>query len=431
MDKIVIQGGRPLYGTVSVSGAKNAALPLLAATLLTPGWHTLHNVPDLRDTRTMLRVLETLGARWERDGGSVRIDTSRRTGAEAPYELVKTMRASVLVLGPLLARFGYARVSLPGGCAIGARPINLHLRGFEQLGVVTTLDKGYVEASTVDRIHGDVVFFDTISVTGTENLLMASVLAEGTTVIKNAAREPEVGNLIDMLTLMGADIEGRDSDRLIIHGVDRLRPSEVTIIPDRIEAGTYMIAAAATGGEVTISDCIPAHLPALVEKLRSVGVRIEERETSFAVSRPEIAKTTDHELRSVDIRTMPYPGFPTDLQAQFMALMTQAEGSSIIHETIFENRFMHVAELQRLGADIKVDGSSAIVRGRPRHELCGAPLMATDLRASACLVIAGLAARDTTEVSRIYHLERGYENMVEKFQGLGAEIRKISESSPA
>ncbi len=427
MDKIIIQGGKPLHGTVSVSGAKNASLPLLAATLLVPGRHTLHNVPDLRDTRTMLKLLETLGARWERDGSTVHIDTGRLSRAEAPYELVKTMRASVLVLGPLISRTGYARVSLPGGCAIGARPINFHLRGFEQLGAVITLDQGYVEAASKGRLQGNVVYFDTPSVTGTENILMAAVSAEGTTVIKNAAREPEIGNLIDMLTSMGARIEGRGSDRLTVHGVRELRPAAATIIPDRIEAGTYLLAVAATGGEVTITDCRPDHLPALVAKLRSAGIQIEERETTLAISCPADSAGPVRRLRSVDIRTMPYPGFPTDLQAQFMALMIRADGSSIIHETIFENRFMHVAELQRLGADIKIDGSSAIVRGRPQQELCGAQVMATDLRASAGLVIAGLAASGITEVSRIYHLERGYENMVAKMQALGADIRKVRE----
>ena len=420
MDKIIIEGGRELRGNISVSGAKNAALPLMAATLITPGSHLLHNVPDLRDTRTMLKVLETLGATWQRDGRTVQIDTTHLNGAEAPYELVKTMRASVLVLGPLIARAGYARVSLPGGCAIGARPINYHLSGFEQLGVRTNLAQGYVEATVSKRLQGNVVYFDTPSVTGTENLLMASVTAEGTTVIKNAAREPEVGNLIDMLTAMGAVIEGKDSDRLTIHGVDALQPAESTIIPDRIETGTYLIAVAATGGEVTIQDCNPTHLPSLVEKLRSTGIHIEEQETSFRIV--HTGEESRRNLRSVDVRTMPYPGFPTDLQAQFMALMTFADGVSVIHETIFENRFMHVAELQRIGADIKIDGSCAIVTGKKQEKLCGAQLMATDLRASASLVIAGLAARGVTEISRIYHLERGYENMVDKLKGLGAAI---------
>ncbi len=431
MDKIVIEGGRPLAGTVRASGAKNAALPLMAATLVAPGSHVLHNVPDLRDTRTMLRLLETLGASCERQGTIVRIDTTSLTGAEAPYELVKTMRASVLVLGPLIARTGYARVSLPGGCAIGARPIDYHLRGFEQLGVITTLAEGYVEASVDTVLKGNVVYFDTPSVTGTENLITASVLCRGTTVIKNAAREPEVGNLIDMLNAMGADIEGRDSDRLTVRGVERLRPVETEIIPDRIEVGTFLIAAAATGGEVTVAGCVPGHLPALIEKLRSTGVDIGETGDSLTVRRKDAGAGGRPALKSVDIRTMPYPGFPTDLQAQFMALMTQADGVSVIHETIFENRFMHVAELRRLGAEIKVDGSAAIVTGRRREELCGAPVMATDLRASASLVIAGLSVPGTTEISRVYHLERGYENMVDKLRELGAAIRTEREENQA
>ena len=425
MDKIRINGTRPLYGTVAVSGAKNAALPLIAATLLTPGTHTLHNVPDLRDTRTMLKLLETLGAGWERSGTSVQINTTDLTGAEAPYDLVKTMRASVLVLGPLITRVGHARVSLPGGCAIGARPINFHLRGFEQLGVKTILEGGYVEARVQEPLEGGTVYFDIPSVTGTENVLMASVKASGQTIIKNAAKEPEVGNLIDMLTGMGAEIEGRDTDRLIVTGVDSLQPVEATIIPDRIEAGTYLIAVGAAGGELTITDCSPSHLPALVEKLRAVGMSIEEQANSFTASCPVDSEGNRCSLRGVDITTMPYPGFPTDLQAQFMALMIQADGVSIIHETIFENRFMHVAELQRLGADITIDGASAVVRGISRDRICGAPVMATDLRASASLVAAGLAASGTTEISRIYHLERGYENMVEKLQGVGADIEKL------
>lgn len=427
MDKIRIEGGRSLEGSVTASGAKNAALPLMAATLIAPGCHILHNVPDLRDTRTMLKVLETMGADCTREGTTVRIDTSLLTGAEAPYELVKTMRASVLVLGPLIARVGYARVSLPGGCAIGARPINYHLRGFEQLGVRTTLASGYVEASVTNRPSGGVVYFDTPTVTGTENIVMAAVRAQGTTVIKNAAREPEVANLIEMLMAMGARIEGKDTDKLTVHGVDELQPAEMTIIPDRIEVGTFLIAVAATGGEVTVRGCRPDHLPALVEKLRSAGVRIDEYENSLTVIRRSPGSKDLDRLHSVDIRTMPYPGFPTDLQAQFMALMTLSGGVSVVHETIFENRFMHVAELQRMGADIKIDGSSAIVSGKKRSEICGAQVMATDLRASASLVIAGLAAKGITDISRIYHLERGYENMAAKLRELGADIRIIKE----
>ncbi|MCL2457727.1 MAG: UDP-N-acetylglucosamine 1-carboxyvinyltransferase [Desulfobulbus sp.] len=427
MDQLIIEGGTPLYGTVAISGAKNAALPLIAATLLAPGLHTLHNVPDLRDTRTMLKLLEILGARWERQGKTVRINSDRLTGAEAPYDLVKTMRASVLVLGPLLARSGFARVSLPGGCAIGARPINFHLKGFEKLGVATRLEQGYVEAAVEGRMGGGTVYFDIPSVTGTENVLMASAMAQGETVIKNAAKEPEVGNLVDMLVAMGAEIEGKGTDRLVVHGVDRLHAAESTIIPDRIETGTYMIAAAAAGGRITLTDCTPAHLPALTEKLLFCGAAIETTDDSLTVSCPEIDGRNICHPCSVDITTLPYPGFPTDLQAQFMALMVLGNGTSIIHETIFENRFMHVAELKRMGANITIEGSRAVVRGIGRDKLSGAPVMATDLRASASLVIAGLAASGATTVSRIYHLERGYENMVEKMQALGAKVKKVRE----
>ena len=415
MEKIIIDGGYPLNGTISVSGAKNAALPLIAAALLSPEPQVLHNVPDLRDTRTILSLVESLGATWKRDGSTLTIDASDRANFEASYDLVKTMRASVLVLGPLLARLGRARVSLPGGCAIGARPIDFHLQGFKQLGAELSLEQGYVDASADDRLQGGTVYFDIPSVTGTENILMAAALAEGTTVIKNAAREPEVGNLIDMLVGMGAKIEGKDSDRLIVHGVSRLRSSETAIIPDRIETGTYLLAVGATGGEAVIENCNPGHLPSLLEKLRAAGIEVEESGTSIRVAR-------NGPIRSIDIKTMPYPGFPTDLQAQVMALMTFGSGLSVITETIFENRFMHVAELKRMGADIRIDGHSAIVTGR--EKLCGAPVMATDLRASASLVIAALAAEGTSEISRIYHLERGYEGLVGKLNGVGARIRK-------
>ena len=424
MDKIVIRGGKQLYGSVQISGAKNAALPILAATLLAPGTHVIHNVPDLRDTRTMLKLLATLGGEHRREGTTVFVDTSNLSGAEAPYDLVKTMRASVLVLGPLLSRTGYARVSLPGGCAIGTRPINYHLKGFEQLGVKTTLAAGYVEAGCEGELYGGTVYFDVPSVTATENLLMAAVRAKGTTVIKNCAREPEVGNLVDMLISMGAEIEGRGSGRLTVHGVDSLSAAEIDIIPDRIETGTYLIAVAAAGGEVRVENCNPANLPALTEKLRNAGVEVKADKNSFLVA-CDRESGSDCFLKGVDIKTMVYPGFPTDLQAQFMALLIQAEGTSIVNETIFENRFMHVAELQRLGADISIDGSSAVIRGVPPEKLCGAPLMATDLRASASLVIAGLSARGTTEISRIYHLERGYEKMVKKLRNLGADIYQV------
>jgi UDP-N-acetylglucosamine 1-carboxyvinyltransferase len=421
MDKIVIEGGRPLQGEIQISGAKNAALPLMAATLLTPGWHVLHNVPDLRDTRTMLSLLESLGAIWKRNGSTLRINTEQLVSFEASYDLVKTMRASVLVLGPLLARQGRARVSLPGGCAIGARPIDFHLQGLQKLGATLELTEGYVEARSKGRLAGNSIYFDIPSVTGTENILMAAVLAKGTTTIKNAAREPEITNLIEMLGAMGGRIEGSRTDRLVVHGVKKLKTATISTIPDRIETGTYMIAAGAAGGEITLTNCNPTHLPALTEKLRAAGLVIKESDRSLYVARRGL-------LKSVDIKTQPYPGFPTDLQAQVMALMTLADGLSVVTETIFENRFMHVAELRRMGAKIKVNGASAIVNGTGVR-LNGARVMATDLRASASLVIAGLAAAGTTEISRIYHLERGYEGLVGKLSKLGATIRKVKEGS--
>ncbi len=423
MEKLIIEGGRALHGEVCISGAKNAALPLIAASLLAPGIHVLHNVPDLRDTRTILRLLESLGLSWERQGSTLKIDGTGLNRSEASYELVKTMRASVLVLGPLLARLGRAKVSLPGGCAIGARPINFHLMGFEHLGVRCDLEHGYVDARIEGRLQGGTVYFDIPSVTGTENLLMAAALAEGTTVIKNAAREPEIGNLIDMLSGMGAVIEGKNSERLTIHGVEELTASESTIIPDRIEAGTYAITVAAAGGDAMIKNCDPGHLPSLLEKLRLAGVGIEVGDDWIRIT----TAAQDHVTKAVDVTTMPYPGYPTDLQAQFMALMTCSDGLSVIHETIFENRFMHVPELQRMGADIQIDGRVAMVKGLGRNLLTGAQVMATDLRASSSLVIAGLAAAGRTDISRIYHLERGYENMVDKLTGLGATVWKEDE----
>lgn len=423
MEKLVIEGGKPLHGTVKISGAKNAALPLIAATLLAPGVHILHNVPDLRDTRTILRLLESLGLSWERNGTTLRIDGTGLHSSEASYELVKTMRASVLVLGPLLARLGRAVVSLPGGCAIGARPINFHLMGFEQLGVRCDLESGYVNASIDGRLKGGKVYFDIPSVTGTENLLMAAALADGTTIIKNAAREPEIGNLVDMLNSMGAKIKGKGSDLLEVEGVERLTAAENAIIPDRIEAGTYAIAVAAAGGDAVIQGCEPEHLPSLVEKLRLAGIGVEIGNDFLRIT----SKGSEQEIKAVDITTMPYPGYPTDLQAQFMALMTCSHGVSVVHETIFENRFMHVAELQRMGASIQIDGRSAMVKGLVGKMLTGAPVMATDLRASSSLVIAGLAASGRTDISRIYHLERGYEDIVGKLSGLGAKVWKEDE----
>ena len=420
MDKLIIEGARKLHGEIRISGAKNAALPLIAATLLTPGWHVIHNVPDLRDTRTILVLLESLGAVWKREGDTLSINTKSLNNIEASYDLVKTMRASILVLGPLLARMGEARVSLPGGCAIGARPIDFHLQGLTKMGAHLDLEDGYVSAFTDNCLSGGTVYFDMPSVTGTENILMAAALAKGRTVIKNAAREPEVANLVDMLISMGADIEGKDTDRLTINGVKRLHAAEITTIPDRIEAGTYLIAIGAAGGEVTLTNCNPAHLPALLEKLKAAGLIIQESESSIFVSKPS-------KIQSIDIKTQPYPGFPTDLQAQLMALMSLSNGLSVITETIFENRFMHVAELKRMGAEIQINGNSAIVKGVKK--LKGAQVMATDLRASASLVVAGLAAKGVTEISRIYHLERGYEDMAGKLQALGARVRKEKEGS--
>jgi len=424
MEKLIIEGGRPLSGEIRISGAKNAALPLIAATLLAPGKHILRNVPDLRDTRTFIKLMGELGVESERKGDVVTLDSTNLLHAEASYDLVKTMRASVLVLGPLLARLGKAKVSLPGGCAIGARPINFHIMGLEALGVSCKLENGYVDARIDTPLQGNVIYFDTPSVTATENLLMAAVLAEGTTILKNAAREPEIGNLVDMLNGMGADIGGKDSDKLIINGVHSLRPADCKIIPDRIEAGTYLIAIAATGGSGMITNCIPAHLPSLLEKLRAAGLTISETRDTIKIDWPDGADSVSRKIKSVDIMTMPYPGYPTDLQAQFMALMAISSTVSMVNETIFENRFMHVAELQRMGADIRIDGHSALVNGKGMHGLNGAPVMATDLRASSSLVIAGLAASGRTEVTRIYHLERGYENLVGKLTGLGARVWK-------
>lgn len=426
MEKLVIEGGRPLEGEVKISGAKNAALPLMAATLLAPGKHCLRNVPNLRDTRTFIRLLEHLGVTSERVNDILYLDTTSLTSAEAPYELVKTMRASVLVLGPLVARLGGAKVSLPGGCAIGARPIDFHIMGLERLGAVCNLDGGYVDVSTEKSLQGAVIYFDIPSVTGTENLLMAATLAQGTTVLKNAAKEPEIGNLVDMLVGMGAKIEGRGTDNLTIHGVEKLQPADCTVIPDRIEAGTYLIAIVATGGRGTVTHCRPDHLPSLLEKLRLAGVQVTETKDTITVDWKNDGEE-QIQLKGVDIKTMPYPGYPTDLQAQFMALMTQCGDSCVVNETIFENRFMHVAELHRMGANIRIDGNSARVEGCGKGGLKGAPVMATDLRASSSLVIAGLSASGRTDISRIYHLERGYEKLVEKLTKLGAKVWKEDE----
>jgi UDP-N-acetylglucosamine 1-carboxyvinyltransferase len=415
MDKILVQGGRRLCGEVQVSGAKNAALPILAAALLCDGTHTFTHVPALRDIRSTIDLLAHLGVRCEMDGHTVRVDAAGLDNHEAPYDLVRKMRASILVLGPLLARLKKARVSLPGGCAIGARPINLHLRGLQRLGAKIDLSHGYVEASC-PRLRGADIYFDVVTVTGTENLMMAAVLAEGTTVLRNAAREPEIQALADVLLKMGARIQGAGTSEITIQGVERLHPTEARIIPDRIETGTFMVAAALTGGDVTIMGAEPGHVKAIAHKLQLTGSRIEMEGQSIRVQ-------GGPSLSSVDIKTLPFPGFPTDMQAQFMVLMAVARGTSLISETIFENRFIHVSELRRMGADITISGNSALVKGVAG--LSGAPVMATDLRASACLILAGLVAENTTEVHRVYHLDRGYENLEKKFQALGASIRRV------
>ncbi|MCL6622563.1 MAG: UDP-N-acetylglucosamine 1-carboxyvinyltransferase [Syntrophobacterales bacterium] len=414
MDKIVIEGGVPLKGEVAISGAKNAALPILAATLLAPGIHHLYNVPPLADIRTFKKVLGLMGVSFE-EGKPLIVDTSRLTGWMAPYEVVKTMRAAVLVLGPLVARARQASVSLPGGCAIGARPIDLHLKGLAAMGVKIRLNQGYVEAR-VKRLKGAEITLDTPTVTGTENLMMAAVLAQGVTRIHNAAQEPEVADLARFLVAMGAKIEGIGTDVLTITGVNALTPAPYTIMPDRIEAGTYLAAAAITRGEVTITNAPVAAMSAVLEKFQEAGVRLKTDDDRIVVEQ-------GGSLVGVDVKTRPYPGFPTDMQAQFMALMTLARGASLITETIFENRFMHVSELKRLGADITISANQAMVRGK--KQLLGAPVMATDLRASASLVVAGLAAQGTTEVHRVYHLDRGYAHLTEKLTALGARIRRV------
>ncbi len=417
MDRIRIVGGRPLEGTVRISGAKNASLPDLCAALLSEETVVLGNVPEVRDIRTMGRVLDDLGAQVEfRVGGSVEIRAATLRSVEAPYELVKTMRASVLVLGPLVAREGRARVSLPGGCAIGARPINLHLSALQRMGAEIEVAHGYVEARA-KRLRGAEIAFDTVTVTGTENVMMAACLAEGETVVRNAACEPEVRDLAELLTQMGARIEGAGTPTIRIEGRDRLAGARHEVIPDRIEAATYLAACAIAGGEVEIQRCRPGHLRTVLDKFRETGVRIEEGPDNLRIRAPR-------SVRAADVKTLAYPGFPTDMQAQYMALMTQASGAATISETIFENRFMHVAELERMGADVKVDGRTAVVRGPT--PLSGAQVMATDLRASASLVLAGLAAAGETIVERVYHLDRGYYRIDEKLRGLGADIERLS-----
>ncbi len=418
MDRLVIAGGRRLTGELAISGAKNAALPLLCAALLTREPLTLTNVPALNDIRTMLRLLEQMGVKVAREGDTVSLDASALHNPTAPYEMVKTMRAAILVLGPLVARHGEARVSLPGGCAIGARPVDQHIKGLAAMGAEVSVDHGYINA-TATRLKGARIFTDMVTVTGTENLMMAACLAEGETVIENAAREPEVVDLAQCLNAMGARVSGAGSDVIRIQGVERLSGATHRIMPDRIETGTYLCAAAATGGEVRLTGTATAYLDAVVDKLMDAGCEIEGEKSP---SHEAIRLKAPPRLKAVSIRTAPYPGFPTDMQAQFMAINAVAAGTAVIRETIFENRFMHAVELARLGADIRIDGNTAVVTGVER--LTGATVMATDLRASAGLVIAGLVAEGETTVDRIYHLDRGYERLEDKLAALGAVIRR-------
>ena len=416
MDKLLIEGGHALSGEVRVSGAKNAALPIFCAALLTDEPLTLTNVPRLNDVRTMQMLLTQMGVTADSNTpGTVILDAARIDWPLAPYEMVKTMRASILALGPLVARTGEARVSLPGGCAIGLRPVDQHVKGLAAMGVEIDLTHGYINARAT-RLRGTTFVFDVVTVTGTENLLMAATLAEGVTTLENAAREPEVVDLAQCLIAMGARISGAGTDRIVIEGVPRLHGAAHAIMPDRIETGTFLVAAAATGGDVVVSGVQLDSLAAIVDKLREAGVDLTTEANRIRVRR-------NGSLRAANVRTAPFPAFPTDMQAQFMALATRAEGASVITETIFENRMMHVQELNRLGADIEVEGNIAIVKGVPA--LTGANVMATDLRASACLVIAGLVAEGATTIDRIYHLDRGYERIEDKLSALGARIRRV------
>jgi UDP-N-acetylglucosamine 1-carboxyvinyltransferase len=420
LDKLIIQGGSQLNGDVTISGAKNAALPILCASLLAETPLKLSSVAALKDIDTTIKLLGMMGVNVERAEDQVSLDASEVTSFEATYEMVKTMRASILVLGPLLARFGSARVSLPGGCAIGSRPVDLHIKGLKAMGAAIHITHGYIQASTLHlpnrRLQGARYYMDLVTVTGTENLMMAASLAEGTTVLENAAKEPEVVDLAECLNKMGAKISGAGTDVITIEGVEKLNGAEHNIVCDRIEAGTYMVAAAMTGGKVTLHNVRPDLLDAVVDKLREAGAGVECAADTITVE-------AKHPISAVNIRTAPHPAFPTDMQAQFMAMNTIATGVSKVTETIFENRFMHVQELQRLGADISIDGNTAMVTGVAH--LDGATVMATDLRASASLVLAGLVARGETVIERIYHLDRGYENLEAKFNALGANVTRV------
>jgi UDP-N-acetylglucosamine 1-carboxyvinyltransferase len=417
MDKIIIRGGERLIGEVEVSGSKNATLPIFAASLLAEGSNQFHNVPKLKDVQTIVKVLKNLGVKVWEEGEIYRIDATELSKHKAPYDLVKTMRASILVLGPLVARMRRATVSLPGGCAIGARPINLHLMGLEAMGAKIELRRGYIEAKA-DRLRGADISFDLPTVTGTENLMMAATLAKGKTTLQNAAMEPEIIDLANVLTKMGAKINGAGTRVIEIEGVGLLEAVEHSIIPDRIEAGTLMVAAGLTRGNIKILHCPLQHMETVVSKLRESGMEIESDGEGTRV-------VGNRRIRSVDVKTQPYPGFPTDMQAQFMVLMSLAKGLSVISETIFENRFIHVSELRRMGANIRIQGDTAIIQGV--ESLSGAQVMATDLRASASLILAGLAAEGVTEVSRVYHLDRGYEWLDKKLVKLGADIKRVRE----
>lgn len=421
MDKLLITGGNRLHGEVVVSGAKNAALPILCASLLAETPLHLSSVPALKDVGSTIKLLEQMGVKAERNADKVSLDASVIHTKEAPYEMVKTMRASILVLGPLLARFGHARVSLPGGCAIGSRPVDLHIKGLQAMGAEIHIEHGYIEATTKhlpnQRLQGARYYMDLVTVTGTENLMMAAALANGTTVLENAAKEPEVVDMAECLIKMGAKITGAGTDVITIEGVERLTGATHNVVCDRIEAGTYMVAVAMTGGEVILRNVQTHLLDAVIEKLREAGATVTSDADSITVK-------SDGQLKAVNIRTAPHPAFPTDMQAQFMALNTIATGVSKVTETIFENRFMHVQEMQRLGADIDIDGNTALVKGV--SFLDGATVMATDLRASASLVLAGLVARGDTVIERIYHLDRGYENLEAKLNALGANVKRIA-----
>ncbi len=414
MTRITITGGRSLNGRVQAAGAKNAALPILASTLLGGGECHVANLPLVRDVATMSTLLSLLGASVKQEGNGVVIKADSVQSLEAPYDLVKTMRASVLVLGPLLARFGEAMVSLPGGCAIGPRPVNLHLEGFKKLGATIELEHGYIRAFA-SKLQGQRIDLETPTVTGTENLMMAACLANGTTIINNAAMEPEIEDLANFLNARGANVSGAGTSHIVVEGVSQLHEAEYRVMPDRIETGTFLIAGMITGGDVEVSHCIPGHLDPLISKLRESGAEVNETPDSIRVKAPQ-------KVQALDVQTFPYPGFPTDLQAQMMAMMCVAEGTSVITENVFEGRFLHVPELQRMGASITVDGARAVVKGVP--QLTGAEVMASDLRASAGLILAGLAAEGETQINRVYHLDRGYERIEDKLQGLGAIVHR-------